>query len=62
MIRPHMEFGFDHVLSHINTVFVLITRQGVLNTDEFSDPQTDLGDEKQQMRLKGKSLFLKKLN
>lgn len=26
MIRPHMEFTFNNILSHINTVFVLHTK------------------------------------
>ena len=30
MIRPHMELGFGHILSHINTVYVLATKPGVL--------------------------------
>uniref|UniRef100_A0A0B6ZPJ3 Guanylate cyclase soluble subunit beta-1 n=1 Tax=Arion vulgaris TaxID=1028688 RepID=A0A0B6ZPJ3_9EUPU len=58
MIRPHMEFGFEPVLSHINTVFVLITKQGVHSTDEDADQQTDLASGKQQMRLKGQMIYV----
>ena len=34
MIRPHMEFTFNNILSHINTVFVLRTKaKGYAGTD-----------------------------
>lgn len=31
MIRPHMEFTFNNILAHINTVFVLRTKFGSYN-------------------------------
>ncbi|CAG5125456.1 unnamed protein product, partial [Candidula unifasciata] len=52
MIRPHMELSFDQVLSHINTVFVLITQESVLTTDNNS------GTIPQQMRLKGQMIYV----
>ncbi|KAH9507823.1 Guanylate cyclase soluble subunit beta-1 [Bulinus truncatus] len=58
MIRPHMEFTFDNILSHINTIFVLITRQGVLNSDDVSDERTTARSERQQMRLKGQMIYV----
>ena len=38
MVRPHMEFTFDNILSHVNTVYVLVSHP------------TDNGQEKQQQR------------
>ena len=32
MIRPHMALSFANILSHINTVFVLATKPGILST------------------------------
>ncbi|XP_059146235.1 LOW QUALITY PROTEIN: guanylate cyclase soluble subunit beta-1-like [Physella acuta] len=58
MIRPHMEFGFDNILSHINTVFVLITKQGVLTRDDVNDAQSAVNAEQQQMRLKGQMIYV----
>ncbi|XP_012946641.1 guanylate cyclase soluble subunit beta-1 [Aplysia californica] len=58
MIRPHMEFGFDLVLSHINTVFVLITKKGVLTVDDEEDAHSAMMDERQQMRLKGQMIYV----
>nr|ACC95432.1 soluble guanylyl cyclase beta-1 subunit [Lymnaea stagnalis] len=58
MIRPHMEFSFDNILSHINTVFVLITRQGLLNSEELNDAQSAVLAEQQQMRLKGQMIYV----
>ncbi|KAK7475319.1 hypothetical protein BaRGS_00033466, partial [Batillaria attramentaria] len=44
MIRPHMEFEFSHILSHINTVYVLATKAG--------DRDTSV------MRLKGQMIYV----
>lgn len=32
-VRPHLDLTFDNVLSHINTVYVLRTRPGVMEVD-----------------------------
>jgi Heme NO binding associated. len=42
-VRPHLELTFENILSHINTVYVLKTKPGVMEaehqdvTQEFSD-------------------------
>ncbi|KAK6976642.1 guanylate cyclase soluble subunit beta-1-like isoform X1 [Biomphalaria glabrata] len=56
MIRPHMEFSFNNILSHINTIFVLITREGVLTNRDGSP--TSIMSEQQQMRLKGQMIYV----
>lgn len=69
MIRPHMEFGFDHVLSHINTVYVLATKPGVLTTTAITNGADDfmashgsdhaLKDrDTSVMRLKGQMIYI----
>jgi len=41
-VRPHLELTFENILSHINTVYVLKTKPGVMEaehrdvTQEFS--------------------------
>lgn len=61
-VRPQIEFTVDSVLAHINTVFVMKTRQGVLvvdeeNADEPGSPQRkeSNGEEYINLRLKGKA-------
>ncbi|CAM1304733.1 GUCY1B3 (predicted), partial [Pycnogonum litorale] len=56
MVRPHMEFNFNNILSHINTVFVLKTREGVLDTGDqtINDKQEDSS----RMRLKGQMIYI----
>ena len=58
MIRPHMEFDFNHILSHINTVYVLRTVEGIV-----SDCPDDNGNrfdhgETSRMRLKGQMVYV----
>lgn len=31
LVRPHLELTFDNILAHINTIYVLKTRQGALD-------------------------------
>lgn len=33
-IRPHLQLTFDSILAHINTIFVLKTRPGVMSLSE----------------------------
>lgn len=49
MVRPHMEFNFDAILSHINTIFVLRTKsmEGMETENEHS-----------RIRLKGQMLYI----
>lgn len=32
-VRPHLELTFDNILAHINTVYVLNTKPGIMNGD-----------------------------
>ncbi len=62
-VRPQIEFTVDSVLAHINTVFVMKTKQGVLVVDEEKtkpeSPQRkeSNGEEYLNVRLKGKEGF-----
>ncbi|OWF48957.1 guanylate cyclase soluble subunit beta-1-like [Mizuhopecten yessoensis] len=53
MVRPHMDFEFDHILSHINTVFVLRVNENVSGGGLFVDK-----DENSRMRLKGQMIYV----
>ncbi|XP_017462421.1 PREDICTED: guanylate cyclase soluble subunit beta-1-like, partial [Rhagoletis zephyria] len=33
-IRPHLQLSFENILSHINTIYVLQTRQGAMGKHE----------------------------
>ncbi|XP_028400123.1 guanylate cyclase soluble subunit beta-1-like [Dendronephthya gigantea] len=63
-VRPQIEFTVDSVLAHINTVFVMKTRQGVLVVDEENEvpgsPQRkgSNGEEYVNLRLKGQMLYI----
>ncbi|CAG2118305.1 unnamed protein product, partial [Medioppia subpectinata] len=54
MIRPHMEFTFNNILSHINTVFVLRTKV----SNSSIEANTELAKEHTRMRLKGQMLYV----
>ena len=57
MIRPHMEFDFYKIQSHINTVYVLRTIDGALEGQKnWSREGSD--QESSQMRLKGEMLYV----
>ncbi|CAG2171458.1 unnamed protein product, partial [Oppiella nova] len=59
MIRPHMEFTFNNILSHINTVFVLRTKASNSSIDantELAKEHTRYGTGR--MRLKGQMLYV----
>jgi hypothetical protein len=32
-VRPHLELTFDNILAHINTVYVLNTKPGIMDDD-----------------------------
>ena len=59
MIRPHMDFTFQTILSHINTIFVLCSNEGVLQ-DSLSNGFQDIGNSMPQknMRLKGQMVYV----
>ena len=56
MIRPHMAFDFNHILSHINTVYVLRTREEICQADDNAN-KLDHQDSS-RMRLKGQMVFV----
>lgn len=38
-VRPHLDLTFDNILAHINTVYVLRTKPGIMRTqasEEFA--------------------------
>ncbi|ERL93239.1 hypothetical protein D910_10535 [Dendroctonus ponderosae] len=49
-IRPHLELTFENILSHINTIYVLKTKHGVM--------QVDAPPEYRFLRLKGQMLYV----
>ncbi|KAH3843075.1 guanylate cyclase soluble subunit beta-1-like [Dreissena polymorpha] len=59
MVRPHMEFSFNHILSHINTVFVLRTKEDVIDrcADDNDNNRYDNQDTL-RMRLKGQMVYV----
>ncbi|XP_048756581.1 guanylate cyclase soluble subunit beta-1-like [Ostrea edulis] len=59
MIRPHMDFEFNNVLSHINTVYVLRTKHGILDSDGLYI-QTNFTEHHDisRMRLKGQMIYV----
>lgn len=59
MVRPHMDFEFNNVLSHINTVYVLRTQAGVLDSDGLYI-HTNIAEQNDisRMRLKGQMIYV----
>lgn len=58
MVRPHMEFDFHHILSHINTVYVLRTKEGIIGpADDNANNKYDNQD-LSRMRLKGQMVYV----
>ncbi|XP_044734835.1 guanylate cyclase soluble subunit beta-1 [Chrysoperla carnea] len=49
-VRPHLELTFENILSHINTVYVLRTKPGVM--------EVDVPEEYSSLRLKGQMLYV----
>ncbi|KAK0165453.1 hypothetical protein PV328_003962 [Microctonus aethiopoides] len=49
-VRPHLELTFENILSHINTVYVLKTKKGVM--------QVEASEEFSNLRLKGQMLYI----
>ncbi|KAG5338085.1 GCYB1 cyclase, partial [Acromyrmex heyeri] len=49
-VRPHLELTFENILSHINTVYVLRTKKGVM--------LVDAAEEYSSLRLKGQMLYI----
>ncbi|KAK3862993.1 hypothetical protein Pcinc_031197 [Petrolisthes cinctipes] len=55
MVRPHMELTFENILSHINTVYVLRTTEGLITT---RGDNRELGTDQGSLRLKGQMIYL----
>ena len=64
VIRPQIEFKLESVLAHINTVFVLNTKRGVLDIDHVpKSPCSPIrkasnGEEYMSLRLKGQMVYM----
>ncbi|KDR07449.1 guanylate cyclase soluble subunit beta-1 [Zootermopsis nevadensis] len=52
-VRPHLELTFQNILSHINTVYVLKTKPGVMEAEH-----QDGAPEFSYLRLKGQMLYI----
>ncbi|KAJ9595190.1 hypothetical protein L9F63_013514, partial [Diploptera punctata] len=52
-VRPHLELTFENILSHINTVYVLKTKAGVMEAEH-----QDRASEFSYLRLKGQMLYI----
>lgn len=57
MVRPHMKFDFDHIISHINTVYVLRTKEGIVGIADDNSNKIEHHDTS-RMRLKGQMVYV----
>ena len=66
LVRPRMEFTFDTVLSHINTVFIVSAKQSVLKCAHPLPSQNDVSGGRRMsvatptLRLKGQMIYIPK--
>uniref|UniRef100_A0A3B4BPL3 Guanylate cyclase soluble subunit beta-1 n=1 Tax=Pygocentrus nattereri TaxID=42514 RepID=A0A3B4BPL3_PYGNA len=58
LVRPHIDFSFHGILSHINTVFVLRSKEGLLNVETAECEDELTGAEISCLRLKGQMISL----
>ena len=59
MVRPHMDFSFEHIMAHINTVYVLRTKEGILTNSVQEDTVTKFDHhDTSRMRLKGQMVYV----
>ncbi|XP_051784123.1 guanylate cyclase soluble subunit beta-1 isoform X2 [Erpetoichthys calabaricus] len=58
LVRPHIDFSFHGILSHINTVFVLRSKEGLLNVEKPECEDELTGTEISCLRLKGQMIYL----
>lgn len=62
LVRPRMEFTFDTVLSHINTVFIVSAKHSVLKCSHPLPSQKDVPDGRSgahpTLRLKGQMIYI----
>lgn len=57
MVRPHMPFEFEYILSHINTVYVIRTKESVLERAILDSDRKVISS--QGMRLKGQMIYVR---
>lgn len=66
LARPRMEFSFDSVLSHINTVFIVTAKQSALRfSADMPDPSDNpegrrMSNANPSLRLKGQMIYVPK--
>ncbi|KAL9973486.1 hypothetical protein ACROYT_G019954 [Oculina patagonica] len=60
LVRPRIEFTYEALLAHINTVFVLTTRPGLLQVSNSTDVNSNY--DSKSLRLKGQILYLEEFD
>uniref|UniRef100_A0A8C0MN00 Guanylate cyclase soluble subunit beta-1 n=1 Tax=Canis lupus familiaris TaxID=9615 RepID=A0A8C0MN00_CANLF len=58
LVRPHIDISFHGILSHINTVFVLRSKEGLLDVEKLECEDELTGTEISCLRLKGQMIYL----
>lgn len=59
MVRPHMDFDFQHILSHINTVYVIRTSEIIFNSQNHVIEKDSVANNgRSLLRLKGQMLYV----
>nr|XP_025038686.1 guanylate cyclase soluble subunit beta-1 isoform X3 [Pelodiscus sinensis] len=58
LVRPHIDISFHGILSHINTVFVLRSKEGLLDVEKLECEDDLTGTEISCLRLKGQMIYL----
>uniref|UniRef100_A0A8D1TR50 Guanylate cyclase soluble subunit beta-1 n=1 Tax=Sus scrofa TaxID=9823 RepID=A0A8D1TR50_PIG len=58
LVRPHIDISFHGILSHINTVFVLRSKEGLLDVEKSECEDELTGTEISCLRLKGQMIYL----
>uniref|UniRef100_A0A5F9CGA9 Guanylate cyclase soluble subunit beta-1 n=1 Tax=Oryctolagus cuniculus TaxID=9986 RepID=A0A5F9CGA9_RABIT len=58
LVRPHIDISFHGILSHINTVFVLRSKEGLLDVEKLECEDELTGAEISCLRLKGQMIYL----
>ncbi|CAH1777167.1 unnamed protein product [Owenia fusiformis] len=60
MVRPHLEFTFQNILAHINTIYVMCIKENVRANMDINDVQYINFDPQEQdgIRLKGQMVYV----
>ncbi|XP_057352956.1 guanylate cyclase soluble subunit beta-1 isoform X3 [Manis pentadactyla] len=58
LVRPHIDISFHGILSHINTVFVLRSKEGLLDVEKLECEDELTETEISCLRLKGQMIYL----